>query len=697
MTRQSATNLDELAAGQLRLGKWSTDEAGLPCFDGAFDHPDTTQWPFPCGLSTGRLLAHVNRWGALHLFTTEGGYRDLSANRGAVYSGIHAAIEIDGQRHSLVFDALSAPREVRYGVGYVRFNGRIQLAGGRSLAVTQVVAATPDNAPGLLCRFHLRNLSDAPVEGILTLGSDMDAVRESNHPERTVHVGPGFSMTPDACPDLGCALLLGPEWISGVARRGVSLRLSGPLTIAPGDECVIPCFVGISGSFTPANLPLERLSLGLPQVQEAWSRKLENVRFDDACFPGWMIEEARWCYGQLLSFLSYDCFTGETFPALGGYGWRRFGVREIAETAIALVEFDRELALQSLRMLAKLQRPNGDIPHAHDYTPPKEGEVEHKESDTEIWFLMACGEVAAALGDDTFLDEMVTFRDGSGGSLFEHGRRAFAWILDGIGMGSHGLVHIAQGDWNDYLSRVGVRGFGESVMNSGMACRAFAAFLPSARSRDPDFAAAIEQSLAGLRTAVSAAFDNGWFLLGYDDDGNPLATRAEDRLYLNSQAWAALGGCGTPDQRRRALSAMLAKCGTRIGLSLLSRPYPCPPPKNLSLWPIPPGEGENGGIWPQTVHWAIWALSEEGMIDEALQEWRSVSLRNHALCFPHVPFGIFNGPDCFSSHHSAGREGWSQIQMIQRAIHPPMNPAVAWQAFSLKKIEAAVRKADGRE
>jgi hypothetical protein len=141
---------------------------------------------------------------------------------------------------------------------------------------------------------------------------------------------------------------------------------------------------------------------------------------------------------------------------------------------------------------------------------------------------------------------------------------------------------------------------------------------------------------------------------------------------------------------------MLAKCGTRIGLSLLSRPYPCPPPQNLSLWPIPPGEGENGGIWPQTVHWAIWALAEEGMIDEALTEWRLASLRNHATCFPHIPFGIFNGPDCFSSHHSARREGWSQIQMIQRATHPPMNPAVAWQAFSLKKIEIAARRTSER-
>ena len=680
---------DAFDAGTLRYGKWSTDEAALPCFDGDFDHPEATHWPFRHQLSTGRLLALINRWGWVHLFTTEGGYRDLSANRIPIFSGIYAALDIDGCRHSLVFDSLAAPRQVRYGIGYVRFSGHIPLADGGLLAVTQVIFAMPDNFPGLQCRFHIRNLGDTPVNGEIMLGSDMDVVRASDWPERTMHVDAGYSMTPDVCPDLGHALLLGPAELHGVKKPGVSQLLKGPFSLAPGDTREIPCLVGINSGFSPENLPVERLEISLPQVQQAWAAKLERVRFAEARFAPWMTDEARWCHGQLLGFLSYDSSTGEYFPAIGGYGWWRFGVREIAETAIALMHFDPDLARQSLRMLAKLQRPNGDIPHAHDYTPPKTEEVEHSESDTEIWFLMACGEVAAALGEDSFLDEVVTFRDGTEGTLFEHCRRAFDWILEGIGTGSHGLIRIAGGDWNDYLSRVGARGHGESVMNSGMACRAFAALLPFARKRDPEFASALEQSLAALRGAVGVAFDKGWFVLGYDDDGHPLATNDEDRLYLNSQCWAALGGCGTPEQRRLALANMLAKCRTKIGLSILSRPYPCPPPKNLAKLSIPPGDGENGGIWPQTVHWAIWALAEEGMIDEALAEWRSVSLRNHALSFPFVPFGIFNGPDCYSSHHAVGREGWTQVQMIQRATHPPMNPAIAWQAFSLKKIEMA--------
>jgi len=62
------------------------------------------------------------------------------------------------------------------------------------------------------------------------------------------------------------------------------------------------------------------------------------------------------------------------------------------------------------------------------------------------------------------------------------------------------------------------------------------------------------------------------------------------------------------------------------------------------------------------------------------------SLRNHADNFPQVPFGIFNGPDCYSSHFAGNREGWTQTGTFNRMLEIPMNPMIAWQAFSIKKI-----------
>jgi hypothetical protein len=164
---------------------------------------------------------------------------------------------------------------------------------------------------------------------------------------------------------------------------------------------------------------------------------------------------------------------------------------------------------------------------------------------------------------------------------------------------------------------------------------------------------------------------------------------AEDRVFLNAQSWAALGGCGTPEQRKTALLAAVEKCHTPIGLTLMNKPYSGRPPERISVSPVPPGEGENAGIWPQTVYWMVWALAEAGLIDQALDEWVCMTLRNHARLHPDVPFGIFGGPDSYSSHHAGEREGWSQIILVDRAASAPMNPMIAWQAFAMRKINQA--------
>ena len=168
-----------------------------------------------------------------------------------------------------------------------------------------------------------------------------------------------------------------------------------------------------------------------------------------------------------------------------------------------------------------------------------------------------------------------------------------------------------------------------------------------------------------------------------------MGTYSENRLFINAQSWAALGKCGTEEQRERALLNAVKKCHTDIGMTLMSKPYSSPPPSDISLCPIPSGEGENAGIWPQTVYWMVWALAEAGLTELALEEWKAMSLKNHSRLFPYVPYGIFNGPDCYSSKYARGREGRTQIQLINRAESTPMNPIVAWQAFAMKKINDA--------
>ena len=663
----------------LHHGSWTHDSANLPCFDGQFIGPVAVERPFLHGISSGRLNALINRWGLVHLFTTEAGYLDLSLNNSRVRSGLYLELEFDGQRTSLIHGDLPEPLQVRYGIGYAQFTAHWR-QNQSALEITQEFSTPPDRASRLVGCFHLRNLGSGTFVGTLRVRSDVEIAGQMEPGRRALDAGPGYCRWTDAHRELGDLYLAADDRFHGQVEEGVALGLAHEFRLRPGETISFNAQIGYGRGPVPA-IP------AMAATRQAWAQRLERVAFTD--LEPWIRDEAIWCAGQLCSFEAYDRSVGEHYLNLGGYGWAGFGAREVPQTALTVAAWEPALAFSCLRWTAKIQYSNGDIPHCHAFRRPGPGErlsTGRRESDNELWFVLACADVVATTGRIGFLDEEIPFWEGERASLWEHLRRAIAWIRDGIGVGRHGLIRMAEGDWNDYLSHVGAGGQGESMMNTGMACRALAALLPFAEERDPGFASDCRSWLAELRAAATAGFDERWFVRGHRDDGRPFGTSVEDRVFLNAQSWCVLGGCGTQAMREAAMRAVLEKCHSPLGLTLMSRPYSCPPPADISRCPIPPGDGENAGIWPQTVHWAIWALADLGWRDEALDLWKRASLRNHSRLHPEVPYGIFNGPDCYSSHFSVGREGWSQVQMLDRSRFPPMNPMIAWSSFSLDRI-----------
>lgn len=674
----------DLFPSSCRYGTWSHDDFGLPCFDGRFTGPAAIERPFFHGFSSGRLNALIGRNGLLRLFTTEGGYTELTAStfhgRGGPYL---EWVSARGERHTLAHGDLPPGGGVRYGVGYARFTNVWRDEEGSALEITQEFFSAPDGAPRVGARFTLRNAGSGSLDGRLRIRTDVEPGGKPGPAPRALESGPGRVVWKKFHPGLG-DFWVGADPDFGEGRsEGVSLLLDAPLALAPGEARVVRAQAGY-GAESPGRH-------GEPEeAGRAWAARLAGLRPEAPV--KWMRDEAIWCAGQLYSYEAYDSSVGGRYLNLGGYGWPLFGVREVPQTALTVAAHDPGLALDCLRWTAKVQYASGDIPHCHAFRRPEAGETlftGHKESDNEIWFVLGCAEVLHETGRTEFLDEELAFWEGETASVWEHLRRAVEWVRRGIGTGAHGLVRMAEGDWNDYLSGVGARGRGESMMNTGMMCRALARLLPFARERDAAFADECEAWLGELRAAAERGFDGRWFVRGYTDDGAAFGSSEDGRVFLNAQTWCALGGCGTPEMRETAMDSALEACASPIGLTLMSRPYPCPPPPEVSKCPIPRGDGENAGIWPQTVHWAVWALAELGRREEALDLWRRMSLRNHAWLHPDAPFGIFNGPDCYSSAFAGEREGWTQVAMMERAKFPPMNPIVAWPAFSLRQAMGA--------
>jgi hypothetical protein len=676
------------------LGRWNRDDLQLPCFDlqaPAQAHPYA---PLKHLIASGRLSAFADRWGNLSLFTTEGGcgYLDISRNAHLCRSGLYMMVRFEGQLVSLIPDQWYDRQRTRYGCGYAQYTGQIDLGEDLPLGVEQAFYAPAEPEPFLHGLFRIENRSQRPLDLEWVLASDVSLVDNYRKVELEQVLAEDATVCLEAVHDtLGDIYLVADDdrW-QGTAVSLVAMGLTRSIRLEPGRQAQVSTCVGY-GRGEDRRRAAQRAAQAAAQSPAAsWAQVVKPSA--PAGEADWVRDECIWTFGQLLSFTNYDSSLEEFYVSLGGYGWRGFNQRELGEVSMVLSGWRPGLARSNLRYMAKTQWSNGDMPKGHDFrkrekqVPPPEGP---DCSDPEIWFLLGATTVALE-GDEAFLEEIIAWSDGGEVSLWEHLVKAFEHIRDEIGTGPRGLLRFVRGDWNDYLGPMGAKGRGESMMNSGMACRAYDQFAQLCRRRGLEqLERLVRYELESLREAVAACFDETHFLRGFTDDGLAVGNRADGRVFLNAQSWPVLGGCGREDQQRTALRTALNACKTQLGLCLVSKPYPSPPPADIAHCPIPAGEGENGGVWPQTVAWMVWALAEAGLTQEAREVWQRMTLRHHYKAYPDVPFGVFNGPDCYNSHLAGPLAHWTQVQLWDRRVHTPMNPAVAWQAFAMRKIVQA--------
>jgi len=687
---------------QKGFGTWSEDCAGLPCYDLYPGNGTAAYAPFSHIISTGRFGALLNQWGNCHLLTCEAGTISLTPNTPHTRSGLYPVIEVSSKdskepRTPLLYAELAERKGIRYGIGFAEYRGSQQLESG-TLEVKFTVSAAPDESRQLLGVCEIAYAGSDDLEARFAWFSDVwprplhDDYNKWIQDRKPI-ARPAMTGFAALHPHLGSLILQGEPTATGETESHQA-RLWQEERLSPGTTYRFCCRIGLADSESEFAKKLPNPSGELRQHREKWAEKTRSADFPE--LEGWRRRECRWTYGYLHQFNYFDRSVDSFFTSLGGYGFMPdphepefggFGIREACENVMVYSEFDVDWARHLIKWTSTLQLENGDIPKSHNFL--KEKGPDKFESDNEAWYLLAVSEYLTHTEDFSLLNKGYTFWKGEEEQpLSTHLAQALLWILEGVGRGSHGQVLFQRGDWNDYLSNYGKEGRGESVMNTAILARAVRNFLeleargmPSIHWHTP-----LAALLAELQEALEEAFDQEWFVRGYDDDGQAIGSVTERRCYLNAQSWCALAKAGSKQQRQAALKSALKHCHSPIGLTLMSRPHPSPPPLSLTDCPIPSGEGENAGIWPQTVHWAVWALSEEGMLKEAQELWDRISLQNHSERFPGVPFGIFNGPDCYSSHFAGAAEGWTQYQVYNRIIELPMNPMIAWQAFSMRKI-----------
>jgi cellobiose phosphorylase len=250
--------------------------------------------------------------------------------------------------------------------------------------------------------------------------------------------------------------------------------------------------------------------------------------------------------------------------------------------------------------------------------------------------------------------------------LYEHCVRA---IRNGLRFGRHGLPLMRGGDWNDGMNRVGHLGEGESVWLAFFLYRVLLEFAEVAQARgDEPMVETCRQEAARLQENIELhAWDGGWYLRAFFDDGTPLgsATNTECQIDSLPQSWAVLSGAGNPDRARQAMRAVLERLVQRdAGLvQLFDPPFDRSTVDPGYIKGYVPGVRENGGQYTHAAIWLAMALAELGERAAMSEILRMINPIRHGqtpeaiAAYQVEPYVM--AADVYAAPAHLGRGGWT--------------------------------------
>jgi cyclic beta-1,2-glucan synthetase len=384
---------------------------------------------------------------------------------------------------------------------------------------------------------------------------------------------------------------------------------------------------------------------------------------------------------MLNSWLLYQTLASRIMARAGFYqASGAFGFRDQLQDGMALTASCPGIVRAHLLRAAARQFVDGDVQHW--WLPQTGAGVRTHISDDCAWLAYTVAHYVKATGDTGILDEQVGFLTApvlthdehdrffppvaakECGALFEHCARA---LDHSLATGVHGLPLMGTGDWNDGMNRVGEDGRGESVWLGWFLHTALTDFASLAEARgDAEHAAAWRGHAGALAPALEAAWDGGWYLRAYFDDGTKLGSHTDGECRIDSiaQSWSVISGVAAAARAAQAMQAVADNLVTDDGLVLVL----APPFDKTSHDPgyikgYPPGIRENGGQYTHAALWTVMANAMLGDGDQAFRLFAALNPINHARTAAEVarykvePYVVV--ADIYSEKPHDGRGGWS--------------------------------------
>ncbi len=290
------------------------------------------------------------------------------------------------------------------------------------------------------------------------------------------------------------------------------------------------------------------------------------------------------------------------------------GFRDNLQTDCGIAMFDYPTARANLLRALSSQKPSGEV--LHSFRPYNRLTY----SDKPAWILMTVPWLIKESGDFDLLKEVVPyFESNETGTVWDHVQRTYRYLSTDLG--KHGICRQHFADWNDGLEPSEKTGDRESVMVAQQLCHGCLEIAELAKQiGDTTVAAECQAIHASMsKTLNEVAWDGQWYQRTICEDGYPLGSdrHTEAKIFLNTQAWAIIGGITDAERAELCMKAVDERCTKPEGYVICAPPLSSYDERIGRFSTIMPNTNTNGGCYCHASAFKAYADCLLGRAEEA--------------------------------------------------------------------------------
>ena len=445
------------------------------------------------------------------------------------------------------------------------------------------------------------------------------------------------------------------EPIGQTSSKDPCLALGNQISLNPGEKKKLHYIFGYCEKSKIGNL-IEKYQKIVEKESvtrwnaESWKKSIMTLKLQN---KQWLDREIKWhSYYTRSSCVFDEYFNKHKFPQgsiyLFGHGLDG-NIRDFMLFMPAICFITPNLAKEFLQYCIALMSPEGKLPYStHGFANCFTGSVHSKPSDLQIFLIWGILQYIYLTRDFYFLEEQIEFYPKSlnlKSTVLERLVILLNCIFsDQIGLGSHGLIKVNDGDWSDGITlmarnRKKFIKRGESSFNSSFFLYVFLKLKPLLQEYMSDLVEEYEKKFVALHQSVLKAWNGKWFYRGYDGFGNPIGDK---NIFLEHHNWLLISGLLDANKSASIIQNIYQKLDKPSTLGQ----YIAYPPQKTRFNILPSGWDVNGGVWHAMNALLTWAYSKYD-IEKGVDSLIKNSLYQHANNFPDLWYGIWSAPDSY--------------------------------------------------